>query len=85
MQTARRLLGLDHPTPVEAMARRLATPEGKKLYALRKQKPEPVFGILKSVLDHRYLQPAWTSVFASERLTGALLDQSLEQPDRRGV
>jgi transposase len=41
------------PTPVEAMAHRLATPEGKKLYALRKQTPEPVFGIIKSVLGFR--------------------------------
>jgi transposase len=41
------------PTPVEAMAYRLATPEGKKLYALRKQTPEPVFGIIKSVLGFR--------------------------------
>jgi transposase len=43
----------DNPTPVEAMAHRLATPEGKKLYALRKQTPEPVFGIIKSVLGFR--------------------------------
>ncbi len=43
----------DHPTPVEAMAYRLATPEGKKLYALRKHTPEPVFGIIKSVLGFR--------------------------------
>ena len=41
------------PTPVEAMIHRLATPEGKKLYALRKQIPEPVFGIIKSVLGFR--------------------------------
>jgi transposase len=41
------------PTPVEAMAHRLATPEGKKLYALRKHTPEPVFGIIKSVLGFR--------------------------------
>jgi hypothetical protein len=27
----------ENPTPVEAMAYRLATPEGKKLYRLRKQ------------------------------------------------
>jgi hypothetical protein len=32
------------------MTHRLATPEGKKLYGLRKQTPEPVFGIIKSVL-----------------------------------
>jgi transposase len=41
------------PTPVEAMAHRLKTPEGKMLYALRKQVPEPVFGIIKSVLGFR--------------------------------
>jgi transposase len=41
------------PTPVEAMAYRLKTPEGKQLYALRKQVPEPVFGIIKSVLGFR--------------------------------
>ena len=35
------------------MAHRLRTPEGKKLYALRKQTPEPVFGIIKSVLGFR--------------------------------
>jgi hypothetical protein len=29
------------------MAYRLATPEGKKFYRLRKQMPEPVFGIIK--------------------------------------
>ena len=43
----------DNPTPVEAMAHRLQTPEGKKLYALRKHIPEPVFGIIKSVLGFR--------------------------------
>lgn len=40
-------------TPVEAMAQRLKTPEGKKLYARRKCIPEPVFGIIKSVLGFR--------------------------------
>jgi len=43
----------DNPTPVEAMAHRLKTPEGRQLYALRKQTPEPVFGIIKSVLGFR--------------------------------
>lgn len=43
----------DHPTPLEAMAHRLATPEGKRIYALRKQTPEPVFGIIKSVMGFR--------------------------------
>jgi len=41
------------PTPLEAMNHRLQTPEGKKRYALRKQTPEPVFGIIKSVLGFR--------------------------------
>jgi transposase len=41
------------PNPVAAMAHRLKTPDGKKLYALRKQVPEPVFGIIKSVLGFR--------------------------------
>jgi transposase len=40
-------------TPLETMAHRLKTTEGKKLYALRKQTPEPVFGIIKSVLGFR--------------------------------
>jgi len=43
----------ENPTPVEAMAHRLKTPEGKRLYALRKQTPEPVFGIIKAVLGFR--------------------------------
>lgn len=43
----------DDPTPVEAMAHRLKTPEGKKLYAQRKHTAEPVFGIIKSVLGFR--------------------------------
>jgi transposase len=41
------------PTPLAAMGHHLKTPEGKKLYALRKQTPEPVFGIIKSVLGFR--------------------------------
>jgi transposase len=43
----------ENSTPVEAMAHRLQTPEGKKLYAKRKHTPEPVFGIIKSVLGFR--------------------------------
>ena len=42
-----------NPTPLEAMAHRLATPEGKKLYGRRKHTAEPVFGIIKSVLGFR--------------------------------
>ncbi len=41
------------PTPLEAMRHRLQTKEGKKRYALRQQIPEPVFGIIKSVLGFR--------------------------------
>jgi len=40
-------------TPVQAMAHRLASPRGRTLYALRKQTPEPVFGIIKSVMGFR--------------------------------
>ncbi len=43
----------DAPTPLETMAHRLKTPEGKKLYRLRKHTPEPVFGIVKSALGFR--------------------------------
>jgi transposase len=40
-------------TPLEKMAYRLRTPRGKELYGLRKQTPEPVFGIIKSVMGFR--------------------------------
>jgi len=43
----------ENPTPVEAMVHRLKTLEGRKLYAQRKHTPEPVFGIIKSVLGFR--------------------------------
>jgi Transposase DDE domain/Transposase domain (DUF772) len=43
----------DNPTPLEAMRHRLATAEGKRLYGLRKQIPEPVFGIIKAVMGFR--------------------------------
>lgn len=43
----------DSATPMQKMAHRLKTPEGKTLYALRKQVPEPVFGIIKSVMGFR--------------------------------
>ena len=60
----------DNPTPLEAMSHRLQTPAGKKLYALRKQTPEPVFGIIKSVMRFRQfllrgldnVQGEWTLV-----------------------
>ena len=41
------------PGAVAKMAQRLKTQEGRALYALRKQTPEPVFGIIKSVLGFR--------------------------------
>jgi transposase len=40
-------------TPLQKMEYRLKTPKGRKLYALRKQTPEPVFGIIKSVMGYR--------------------------------
>jgi hypothetical protein len=43
----------ENPTPIAAMAHRLKTPEGRTLYALRKQTPEPVFGIIQAVLGFR--------------------------------
>ena len=43
----------EDPTPLEAMRHRLGTPEGRALYALRKQTPEPMFGIIKSVMGFR--------------------------------
>ena len=41
-------------TPLEAMAHRFAWPEGRQTYALRKQIPEPVFGIIKSAMGFRH-------------------------------
>jgi transposase len=46
-------LAPENPTLVAAMAHRLKTREGRDLYALRKQTPEPVFGIIKSVMGFR--------------------------------
>lgn len=43
----------DDATRLEKMAHKLKTLTGKKVYALRKQTVEPVFGIIKSVLDFR--------------------------------
>ena len=57
------------PTPVEAMAHRLKTPAGRALYALRKQMPEPVFGIIKSALGFR--------LFSLRGLAGARGEWSL--------
>jgi hypothetical protein len=49
----------ENPTPLAAMSHRLQTPEGKKLYALRKQIPEPVFGNLQIGDGLRSVPPAW--------------------------
>jgi len=38
---------------MQQMAHRLKTRRGRQLYALRKQTPEPVFGIIKSVMGFR--------------------------------
>lgn len=43
----------DDATPVQKMAHHLKTIAGRKLYALRKQTVEPVFGIIKSVMGFR--------------------------------
>lgn len=40
-------------TTAERMAHRLDTEEGSKLYGLRKQTVEPVFGIIKEVIGFR--------------------------------
>lgn len=40
-------------SPLRKMAHRLKTKQGRRLYALRKQTPEPVFGIIKSVMGFR--------------------------------
>jgi transposase len=45
---------LTHPaSAVQQMKHRLTTREGRKLYGLRKQTVEPVFGIIKSVMRFR--------------------------------
>ena len=43
----------DSASPMRKMTHRLKTRRGKALYALRKQTPEPVFGISKSVMGFR--------------------------------
>ena len=40
-------------TPVQKMAHKLKTIVGRKMYALRKQTVEPVFGIIKSIMGFR--------------------------------
>lgn len=43
----------DNATPVQKMSHRMKTIAGRKLYALRKQTVEPVFGIIKSIMGFR--------------------------------
>ena len=43
----------DDPSPLEAMAWRLQTPEGKDFYGRRKATVETVFGIIKGVMGFR--------------------------------
>jgi transposase len=47
------LLGPAPQDPLQAMAHRLKTREGRALYALRKSTVEPVIGIIKSVMKFR--------------------------------
>jgi transposase len=58
-------LAPEDPTPLEAMRHRLATPEGKALYGLRKCTVEPTFGIIKQVMRFRQF-----SVRGLERVKG---------------
>lgn len=59
-----------NPTPVQRMTHRLQTGAGRAAYALRKQRVEPVFGIIKSVMGFRQfltrglenVQGEWTLV-----------------------
>jgi Transposase DDE domain len=43
----------DSATPLQRMAYWPKTPRGRKLYAMCKHTPEPVFGIIKSVMGYR--------------------------------
>lgn len=58
------------PTPVEAMAHRLQTAEGRKLYALRKQIPEPACASEHSLRVPRAAIPATSP---DRRAKGAVL------------
>jgi hypothetical protein len=64
------------------MAHRLKTPEGRKVYALRKQTPEPVFGIIKSAIGYRQFslrgldkaRGEWSLVTMAWNIKRSLLD-----------
>jgi len=55
----------ENPTPLQAMRHRMATPEGKVLYGLRKCTVEPTIGIIKQVMRFRQF-----SVRGLERVQG---------------
>jgi hypothetical protein len=50
------------------VAHQLPTPDDKKLYALRKKIPEPVFDIIKSVLGFRQFLLCGIDRFRGERV-----------------
>jgi Transposase DDE domain len=54
-------------TPMQKMAHRLKTPQGRELYALRKQAPEPVFGIIyrQCLLRGQNVRGEWNLVTMS--------------------
>src|ERR1039458_2057933 len=52
-------------TPMQKMAHRLKTPAGRKLCVLPKQTPEPVFGIIKSVMGNTFDQHRHESTHAT--------------------
>ncbi len=60
----------EDPTPLDTMLHRLTMPEGRALYARRRHTPEPVFGIIKSVLGFRQ--------FSLRGLAGARGEWSLD-------
>jgi len=59
-------LGPAPQDPLQAMAHRLHTREGRALYALRKSTVEPVIGIIKSVMKNTPLQPVGSAVTTSD-------------------
>jgi hypothetical protein len=81
----------ENPKLLETMAYQLQTPGGKDLYALRKQVPEQVFGIIKSVLGFRQfllcgmdrVRGEWSRVTVGLRLGSALLSSLNGSPTTR--
>ena len=69
-----------HRTPIEAMAWRLQTPQGKEIYALRKQIPGPVFGIVKSAMGFRQFPMRWLSLRSASHERYCHLTERRPQP-----